>query len=90
MEDQELHELLEKLHNEIEHTEAVDEKGLELLEHVEKDLRDLLERSEERLGKPGLMTLQRLEDSISHLEVTHPSLTATLSQLLEILSKAGI
>lgn len=90
MEDQELHQLLEKLHHQIEQTESVDEKVLELLEHVERDLRDLVERSEDRLGRPGPLTMQRMEDSISHLEVTHPSLTATLSQLLEILSKAGI
>lgn len=90
MDDQELHQLLEKLHSEIEQTDSVDEKALALLQHIEKDMRELVDRSENRIAKPRAATLRRLEDSIDHLEVTHPSLTTTLSELLEILSKAGI
>ena len=45
MEEQELRKLLEQLHGEIEHTKTVDEKGLELLRHLETDIHALLERS---------------------------------------------
>jgi hypothetical protein len=34
--------------------------------------------------------LQRLQDSVDHFEVTHPTLTAMLSRMLDILSNAGI
>ena len=90
MDDQDFRKLLEQLHSEIEQTPAVDEKGLELLRHVEKELRELVERSEDRLEKSRTPGLQRLQDAIDHLQVDHPALTATLSELLDILSKAGI
>jgi dsDNA-specific endonuclease/ATPase MutS2 len=90
MDDQDFRKLIEQLHSEIEHTPAVDEKGLELLRHIEKDLRELVERSEDRLEKPRPLSLEKLQDAINHLEVDHPALTTTLSELLDILSKAGI
>lgn len=90
MDDQDFRKLLEQLHSEIEQTPAVDEKGLELLRHVEKDLRELVERTEDRLEKTRPLSLQGLQDAIDHLEVDHPALTITLSKLLDILSKAGV
>jgi hypothetical protein len=90
MDEQELRKLLEQLHNEIEHTESVDDKGRDLLRDLGGDIRDLLARSgQENIdARPTLLT--RLEESISYLEVTHPTLTNTLSKLMESLSNAGI
>jgi hypothetical protein len=34
--------------------------------------------------------LERLQDTIDHFEVTHPRLTTLLSQMMTILSNAGI
>ena len=90
MDDQELRQLLEQLHTEIEHTETVDEKGRELLRDIAVDIRTLLERSASEPTQPQPSTLQTLEATISHLEVTHPNLTITLSKMLESLSNAGI
>jgi hypothetical protein len=90
MDDQELRQLLEQLHTEIEHTETVDEKGRELLRDIAVDIRTLLERSASEPTQPQPSTLQALESTISHLEVTHPNLTITLSKMLESLSNAGI
>jgi hypothetical protein len=91
MDDDELRKLLEELHQKIEKTDSVDEKGRELLSHLSLDIRNLLERTghEEHLrGNPR--EIGRLEESVRHFEVTHPSLTAALSQLLNILNNAGI
>ena len=88
MKDQELRKLLEKLHGEIENTKSVDEKGRELLHDLSADIRELLARSGGRPAEPTV--IQRLDESIQHFEVTHPELTATLSQLLTTLSNAGI
>ena len=89
MDDQGLRNLLEQLHKEIEHTQSVDQKGLELLRDLDVDIRDLLSRSV--ADQPTEHTLLgRLEESISYLEVTHPTLTNTLSKILESLSNAGI
>lgn len=88
MDNNELRTMLEQLHGEIEHTESIDEKGRELLRELGDDIRELLARSEGAQTQPSV--LKRLEDSISYLEVTHPTLTITLSKILESLSNAGI
>jgi hypothetical protein len=86
MNDPELRKLLEQLHNEIENTETVDEKGQELLRDLSEHIRVLLVRSEQ----PQPSSINSLEASIDYFEISHPTLTATLTQLLQILSNAGI
>ncbi len=91
MNDDELRQLLEELHQKIESADSVDEKGRELLSHLSVDIRNLLERTghETQLrGSPR--EVGRIQESIEHFEVTHPNLTAALSQLLNILNNAGI
>jgi hypothetical protein len=88
MDDQKIDQLLEQLHKEIEGIESVDEKGQELLRDLSNDIRELLERAEGKQPAPSIM--QRIERSIEYFEVTHPDLTAALSNLSAILSNAGI
>jgi hypothetical protein len=91
MNDDELRQLLEELHRKIESTDSVDEKGRELLSHLSVDIRNLLERAGyERQLRGSPREVGRLQESIEHFEVTHPTLTAALSQLLNILNNAGI
>ena len=90
MDDQELQELLTRLHGEIELTRSVDKKGQELLHDLEADINDLIERSGGGNAQPHPSVIGRLEDSIDHFEVTHPSLASMLTRLLETLSNAGI
>ena len=91
MDDRELRELLEDLHKKIESTNSVDETGRELLSHLSVDIRNLLERTghEEQL-RGTKWEIGRMEESVRHFEVTHPNLTAALSQLLTALNNAGI
>jgi hypothetical protein len=88
MTDQKLSRLLEQLHEELGKTQAVDDKGRQLLRSLDTDIQKLLLRSE------GLPTddsmLERLQDAIDHFEITHPALTSALSHMLTILSNAGI
>ena len=90
MADEELRRRLEELHDQIEHTEQVDERGRLLLRDVDGHIKELLARSEhaEVRPKPGLT--RGLEAAIRHFEVTHPTLTEALSDLLTALSNAGI
>ena len=90
MDNQELGKLLEQLHSEIEHTESIDEKGRERLRDLATDIGDLLARSDDEQTQAQTSVLERLEDSISYLEITHPTLTQTLTRVLETLSNAGI
>lgn len=86
-----LRELLERLHNELEQTDSVDEQGHEMLRHLDADIRTLLERSEARAEEDtDDPVVGRLQDTINHFETTHPTLTLTLSEMMTILSNAGI
>jgi hypothetical protein len=89
MTDQNLRALLEELHKELEHTAVADESERERLRHLEADIRSLLERSEDEDLKDDPM-LERFQDSIDHFETSHPRLTMMLSQMMTILSNAGI
>ena len=90
MSDENLRKLLEQLHDELEHTESMDEKGDELLRHLNTDIRGLLKRSGKVKGESDDSMLERLQDAIDHFEVTHPTLTTMLSEMMTILSNAGI
>ena len=90
MDNKELRKLLHQLHDEINDTQAADEKGNALLRDLEKDIRALLERSEEHPVQLHPSLVQRLESALSHFEVTHPGLTVRISELLDSLSNAGV
>jgi len=90
MDDDKSRKLLQELHDEINNTETVDEKGSELLRDLEGDIRALLERSEEQPMQMHPSVVQRLESAVDHFEVTHPVLTTLISKLLASLSNAGI
>jgi hypothetical protein len=90
MSDENLRKLLEQLHDELERTESVDETGNELLRHLNADIRNLMKRSGKADVEPDDSVLERLEDAIDHFEVTHPTLTRMLSEMMTILSNAGI
>ena len=87
MAEKKLSKLLEQLHQELAKTEAVDERGRELLRVLNADIQTLLDRSE---SDSDDSLLERLQDSIDHFEVTHPELTSALSRMLTTLNNAGI
>jgi len=92
MDDQKLHEILEQLQVEIKQAKNVDAKGRDLLREIDLDVHELLKRTENDTSHvqvhPNM--IQRFENTIDHLEATHPSIANYLTELLEILSKAGI
>jgi hypothetical protein len=90
MENNELRNLLQQLHDEINGTPTVDEKGSELLRDLDGDIRSLIERSEEHSKQVHPVVIQRLENAIDHFEITHPHLTMLISKIMDSLSSAGI
>jgi uncharacterized protein DUF4404 len=90
MTDDDLRRKLEQLHDEIEKVDHVDDKGRALLGDVDGHIRDLLARSDEPQLQPKATMRRGLEDAIRHFEVTHPTLTEALADLLTALSNAGI
>jgi len=90
MTDKDLTTLLEQLHTELDSTEAVDEKGRELLRALNADIEELLDRSKVGQTDDDDSLLERWQEYIDHFEATHPTLTATLSHLMRALNNAGI
>ena len=90
MEDPKLREQLEQLQAEIRQTKSVDEEGKSLLRNLDADIHDLLSRSGEETGGVQTSFVQRLQESLKHFEVSHPTLTTLISDLLDTLSNAGI
>jgi hypothetical protein len=84
MNNEELTQLLEKLHAELDGMENVDDKSRQLLNDLEKDINELLDRSDHDT------LLERLDDAVDEFEVKYPSLTTMLSEISRILSNAGI
>ncbi len=84
MNNRELEKLLEKLHAEVDGIDHVDEKSKQLLRDLEKDINELLDRSDTSSVR------ERLSDAIKQFEVTYPTLTSMLSEISNILSNAGI
>jgi hypothetical protein len=85
MNNQELLDLLEKVHAEIERTDTIDEESLALLRDLDVDIRHLIDEQESPAG-----VVERIETALQHFEVSHPVITAALSRAMEILSGAGI
>jgi len=89
MTDQNLHELLEKLQSELEQIDVTEEADRERLRHLEADIRSLRERSDEQEETDDSM-LERFQDSMDHFETSYPEFTMMISQMMRILSNAGI
>ncbi len=88
MTNEKLSKLLEQLHDELDSTEATDEKGRELLRALNADIQKLQEHSGNR--QPDDSLLERWQDAIDHFEIIHPKLTSTLSHIMTVLNNAGI
>jgi hypothetical protein len=90
MNDKESDDLLKQLHEVISNIDTVDEKGCELLQDLDKDIRLLLERSGEQPLPVHPSMIRGLERAIGYFEVTHPDLTELLAKLMASLSNAGL
>lgn len=88
MSNQKLKDLLEKLHAEMESVDKTDEVGLAMLRDLGKDINDLISSTDDDLSDQSLA--ERLDEAVRKFEVSHPTLTAMLSEMSKILSNAGI
>lgn len=88
MSDKNLSELLEELHDELGKTQAVDQKGRDLLRHLDGDIQKLLKDAGDIKADESM--LERFQDAVNHFEDSHPALTSALSHMMTILSNAGI
>ncbi len=82
-----IRELLEQLQGELDQIGSQDVKGRELLENITADINSLLQDTDIQTDESILKSLQ---DSIDHFNIEHPKLTMALSEIMSILSNAGI
>jgi len=87
MANEERRKVLEEFRNQVAETENLDEKGRTLLQSLNAEIDRL---SEDEAADTPDSVLEQLQESIEHFEETHPTLTMTLSQMLTVLSNAGI
>jgi hypothetical protein len=81
-----LHQALQELHRELSRTPSLDAESQTLLETVLKDIQRALEANLPH--EPDVV--DKLEESALSFELRHPSLAATLQQLVDLLRKAGV
>lgn len=87
MKNQKIRNLLEQLQGELDRIGPLDEKGRSLLKTITEDINSLLDDSNAQADDS---VLQRLQDTIDHFNIEHPKLTMALSEMMAILSNAGI
>jgi hypothetical protein len=88
MDDKDLQQKLTDLHAEIEQAQDVDDDARQMLTHLQQDIQNLLERSSDAEAHQSLV--ERLDEAIKQFEVTHPEMTESMGQLLDLLARMGI
>ena len=91
MDKQQLHQLLEQLHAELSQAENVAGEELDLLKKLKTDVQALLERAGDEPSAQQYDTLGvSLQGAVRQFEMSHPTLTLMMGEVLEILSRAGV
>ena len=90
MEKDRLREDLERLHQELARSETVDAAARGLLTDVLHDIEAVLERSEHETAEAGESLIDRLRETTSHFEESHPTLTELVGRIADVLSRLGI
>jgi hypothetical protein len=87
IDDEQLRVVLDQLHQDLQDNPKLVLKERERLEHLVRDIEALLEEGD---GDEKYNSVSnRLEAAIGEFEITHPSLTQTMTKLLGILSNVG-
>ncbi len=88
--DQDLHEHIQQLHEELEAATAVDAEARKQLQELLSDIRSLLSRADEPTDHTPQSLAERLEDATRDFEASHPTLSATVGRVIDTLSNLGI
>ena len=90
MDQKSLKKELEKLHAELKKTQPGDQAQREMLQRLVDDVQHTLASSPQIDPEQQASLADRLTQAIELFEITHPTLTAQMDKLLNILSSAGI
>ena len=85
-----LHETLQQLQRELEHTEEIEDTTRELLQSLMGDIQKVLEGTSGQSSPQHRSLIERLKDATEHFEDAHPRLTTAVGGVIEALSNMGI
>lgn len=89
MKNEELRSQLEKLHNELHQSPAIDSQQRELLRMVADEIQALLKRDDIQQHHYTSLS-ERLNDAVAELEASHPQITLLMRQTIDSLAYLGI
>lgn len=91
MADEDLHEELRRLYDELQQASADTSPDVQArLTHVRRELGELIERAEDLEEDRHASLRQRAEDALYEFEAEHPTLASALQHLLNTLNALGI
>lgn len=90
MDRRELHETLEKLHEELHDTRSVSEADRELLEELMEEVRRVLEARDDAPAARHQGLKDRLDAALYELQEDHPQLVSSIRNVVNYLSAMGI
>lgn len=85
MEQQQLRDLLETLHKELEQVGTVDEKTAESLTSLKNDIAKLVNEGGEQEG-----IIDRMNEALGEFEEEHPKLSMMIQHVLDSLAQMGL
>jgi len=85
-----LREELERLHEELQRTPSIDAESRQLLSELARDIRTLLERSDDERSESDASLGERLREATERFEESHPALTSLVGRIADQLSRMGI
>ena len=90
MDRQHLHEHLEQLHRELQQIRPVEDTDRRALEQLMTDIKELLDQRDGYPVEKHNGLAERLKQSVTQLEASHPTVTMLMGQTIEMLAKMGI
>ena len=88
-EQQDLRQMLQQLHAELQRAHAIDDRSRALLRSALNDIEHLLERAKEP-GKRSTSLTERLREAVGGFEATPPTLTGMVGGVAGALAEMGI
>ena len=85
-----LEDSLHNLHEELKNTKEVDENSKTILQEIMKDIHNILEHSEETISEEHANLVERLKNSATEFEVSHPELAGAINIVINSFSNIGV
>jgi hypothetical protein len=88
MDREHLNKLLAQVHSELRNAESMDADQRKALQQTADDLKQALDRGDD--GASVNQLAARLKLNLTQIEANHPSLTLSISELVDALSNIGV